>query len=71
MTIYLIKIRQKFFENKNLKIVIIKNQNFICYNIKPISQIIKNKLSYYLKLNIIKLEKKILKKNYILIKKRI
>lgn len=69
--IRLMRIEWKFSEDKSLGMAVIEDQDSTWYNIKPISQIIQNQLGQLLELNIIELDRNILKDVQTLMKKRI
>lgn len=64
------RIGWKFSEDESLGMAVIENQDSAWYGIKPVPWMIQNQLGYLLELNIIKLDKKILKDVQTLIEKR-
>lgn len=65
------RIGKKFSRDESLGMVVIKDQDFTWYNIKPVPRIIQNQLGHLLELNIIELYRKILNDVQTLMEKKI
>ena len=68
--IRLMKIKWRFSEDESLEMTIIENRDFSWYSIKLVSRMIQNQLGHLLELNIIDLDRKIVKDVQTLMKKR-